>query len=133
MSDTFKGRCLEWLEAADASTDEYDIISGLIVTLNQIANIFHDGSSPNGWDIAIMNDVGAVMTSGGFNSRGPGFVDPNEWCWDEHVGPVVVTGTEPIDNGFGIFLRCETCGAGADASVDLNEVDWNGRDDATDL
>jgi hypothetical protein len=125
MADTFQQRCREWLDAADASTDEYEIVAGLLDVLAQIADIFHDGSSPDGWDIAIMSDVAALMTAHGFASRGPGFVDPDKWCWDGvHSGPIVVSGTEPIDNGIGIFLRCETCGAGTDTSIDLDDIGW---------
>lgn len=121
---TFKQRCQDWLDAADGSTEEYDIVVGLATILDQIADVFHEGSSPNGWDVAIMDDVAAIMTRTGFNSRGPGFVDPDKWCWEDHLGPVSVSATEPIDDGVALTMKCGACGATSETSVSLDELDW---------
>lgn len=43
----------------------------------------------------------------------------------DHQGPVVIAGTETIDDGIAVTLRCETCKATTETSIGLDEVEWS--------
>jgi len=42
----------------------------------------------------------------------------------DHLGPVVIVWSEPIDDGIGIRVRCEECDREGDAAIDVDEVVW---------
>jgi hypothetical protein len=42
---------------------------------------------------------------------------------DDHVGPIVLDGIEPIDHGFGLFFRCARCDYKWTGAIDFDEME----------